>query len=1202
MTMLEGAEPAQMARVRGAIFFVSNATWGSSRIEGMQHSRHTVLRGLLLALNRREGEICEEVLLSMKRLLGKFGPSLRFEWDVVFQILEKVVEALWHVSDRASRTAQADDQAEQAVAGRVCVDAHHPAEDKVGKGAAGGDGSMQMTALVEMVGKLRKTQCFHGLDADFFRLVSVASLYAPRELALEALDHMFLKSHPAYSSWLQTAGDLMDRFFGEKNDEKVRIRALKGVWDLVDDYQAMYEEELVDVLVIPNLQHLHRERCEAVSLFALRGLTVVARKLQSDRFAQLLDIIVSVAQHGDTNGKRLAAVRSLLSIFEATFARIPSSRFLEVYNALLPLVSADNIPVETRVLIIDSLANIQASSNGRPILVLTTGTLHSPSLLVFSTHVSQKDEGGSGAAGREVLDMLPLFDAFVGLLESDASPLIVFNAATRAIVRGLQNRVVFEGQDAARLARLVMLRLETGHWGVERDHKPTQPFGRASSSSGTSNAAGLSAGEGPSISSRANSSKLMAMSPSLQLLPVPELDFSSHAVAYTILELVSGGWGMELGADLLKSITMCFVDRLRLTEENARSRSAAGFLSTPGWASDDFESSSKRIAALFETPSALHAAGSGKQLHAGSPIDSPVTSTSPHSSSFKMAAGVALGGISASMRLLPVQLAQGQQGQAAHRDRSLHLNLPPQLVDSARVCIHALTLGSLLWQHLIPLHLPVVLDLMAILERDKEYISLATSCIQYTKFIAVQGCTYAIPIDLTAKYLKVLSSFSDQRRWGGIIANLSMRSIALMYLQTSMPNRTRVARDVIPLLQERSKGDDPISATMLDWILRHATSDLSSQVLSINDPSDVIFENPGTKTKTYAVGNSVITVRSSVIGLISIIVRRPTDLSRWIFMSPRTRVGKGARHTVNGLVSLLLSRLKVPDVHAVGKHPVIEEDKENKKGHVEGADNARGIAGAGESSKAVSKGDAPIKGGGRAGAGDVQVGQVAAAGGAAAAALAGVVQSGQAGGDGREAEAEEGVMEEGVAEALDPDVVLLQWRRGPFAEGGDSGPKAEELIDSQAFQRAVRLLDMTPLTFTHKFGIIYIGHSQQCEADFLRNTCGSALYEEFLNNLGTHTPLAMCTDDVFTGGLDRNSCKDGEFALLWRSSLAQCAFFVGTLMPLEPGEQINKKRFIGNTYVKIVYTDSNARFSLADLSGQFNLVVVLIKPLPNRSA
>jgi len=192
-----------------------------------------------------------------------------------------------------------------------------------------------------------------------------------------------------------------------------------------------------------------------------------------------------------------------------------------------------------------------------------------------------------------------------------------------------------------------------------------------------------------------------------------------------------------------------------------------------------------------------------------------------------------------------------------------------------------------------------------------------------------------------------------------------------------------------------------------------------------------------------------------------------------------------------------------------------------------------------------------------------------------------------------------------VVEALDPDVVLLQWRRGPFAEGDsdkDKGPVTEELVESAALQRALRLLDMTPLTFTHKFGIIYIGHSQQHESDFLRNTCGSAVYEEFLNSLGTHTPLAMCSDDVFTGGLDRMSCKDGEFALLWRSSLAQCAFFVGTLMPNEPGEQINKKRFIGNTYVKIVYTDSDAPFTLAHLSGQFNLVVVVIRPIPNRCA
>jgi len=156
-----------------------------------------------------------------------------------------------------------------------------------------------------------------------------------------------------------------------------------------------------------------------------------------------------------------------------------------------------------------------------------------------------------------------------------------------------------------------------------------------------------------------------------------------------------------------------------------------------------------------------------------------------------------------------------------------------------------------------------------------------------------------------------------------------------------------------------------------------------------------------------------------------------------------------------------------------------------------------------------------------------------------------------------------------------------------------------ELKQSDALDRAIRLLDNTPVTLTHKFGVIYIAHGQRTEAEFLSNTGGSARYEAFLRGLGHYASLVDCNDDVFTGGLDRSMQKrDGEIALFWRNSLVQCVFFVGTLMPNETGaEQVNKKRFIGNSHVKVVYSDSDYTFSLDSLSGQFNLVVILLAPL-----
>lgn len=119
------------------------------------------------------------------------------------------------------------------------------------------------------------------------------------------------------------------------------------------------------------------------------------------------------------------------------------------------------------------------------------------------------------------------------------------------------------------------------------------------------------------------------------------------------------------------------------------------------------------------------------------------------------------------------------------------------------------------------------------------------------------------------------------------------------------------------------------------------------------------------------------------------------------------------------------------------------------------------------------------------------------------------------------------------------------------------------LAASDAMERALRMLDATPVTLTHKFGVLYVADGQRSEAEFLGNSGGSEEYEAFLHGLGDYISLAECQPHVFTGGLDRSGqSRDGQMALFWRNKLVQCVFFVGTLMTKEPGpEQVFNKGF-----------------------------------------
>lgn len=84
-----GDHPNMVAFLRGNIFFISMACWGSERVTSIYYSFAAVLPSFLRVLSLNHPVIAYEVLLSVRRLLRKFADKLRAEWDVIFAILFK---------------------------------------------------------------------------------------------------------------------------------------------------------------------------------------------------------------------------------------------------------------------------------------------------------------------------------------------------------------------------------------------------------------------------------------------------------------------------------------------------------------------------------------------------------------------------------------------------------------------------------------------------------------------------------------------------------------------------------------------------------------------------------------------------------------------------------------------------------------------------------------------------------------------------------------------------------------------------------------------------------------------------------------------------------------------------------------------------------------------------------------------------------
>ncbi|XP_072240384.1 tuberin isoform X2 [Leuresthes tenuis] len=244
--------------LRGAVFFVGMALWGAHRLPALKNTPTLVLPSFYKAMSCANEVVSYEIVLSITRLIKKYGKELQVvTWDILLGIIERLLQQIQTI------------------------------------------GSAELKAIVyellTTVEELYEQNGYHGSTEKFFSLVEKCADKRPDASVLTLISYRAQSIQPAKDCWIQSLHRLMEKFFRNESRSVIRIKVLHILSFVLSTNRQLYEDELIEMVVIPQLSGIAEDRDLAVRKQATQLLVDLAEGCNTHHFTSLLDIIERVA-------------------------------------------------------------------------------------------------------------------------------------------------------------------------------------------------------------------------------------------------------------------------------------------------------------------------------------------------------------------------------------------------------------------------------------------------------------------------------------------------------------------------------------------------------------------------------------------------------------------------------------------------------------------------------------------------------------------------------------------------------------------------------------------------------------------------------------------------------------------------------------------------------------------------------------------
>lgn len=297
--------------LRGAVFYINMGLWGTHRVPKLKCTPTSVLPSFLQALQCNHPIVMYEVTLSIQRLVNKYGEELHDPtWSIILDIIEEIIAHTETSSQPASHQVSAS-----------------------------------LHETINSIENLLDNGHYNGCVQRFYELIERCSNSRPEISVLRLIGYLSSYIDPTRHLWLSKLSTLMERYFKTETRTNIRVKALDVLTKVIKINRSKYEDELIERIVVPHLQHIDADPDITIRNVAAHLLIDLCIECETKRCLELLDILEKIVNKPfstespiavDTDVKDVkTAIVGVINILTVKMYHLPSSHVIRAYKLLV---------------------------------------------------------------------------------------------------------------------------------------------------------------------------------------------------------------------------------------------------------------------------------------------------------------------------------------------------------------------------------------------------------------------------------------------------------------------------------------------------------------------------------------------------------------------------------------------------------------------------------------------------------------------------------------------------------------------------------------------------------------------------------------------------------------------------------------------------------------------------------------------------